>query len=75
MKKKRGNPNWGKPDLHPTARIQANSFEEIVRKLRLAPEQYVNSVQLKDWVRKNKDQKYVPSDLLKAWDFETVSDF
>ena len=44
MKKKRGNPNWGKPDLHPTARIQANSFEEIVRKLRLLPEQYVNSV-------------------------------
>jgi hypothetical protein len=75
MKKKRGNPNWSKPDLHSTARIQANSFEEIVRKLRLLPEQYVNSVQLKDWVRKNKDQKYVPSDLLKAWDFETVSDF
>jgi len=44
MKKKRGNPNWGKPDLHSTARIQANSFEEIVRKLRLLPEQYVNSV-------------------------------
>ena len=75
MKKKRGNPSWGKPDFHSTARIQANSFEEIVRKLRLLPEQYVNSVQLKDWVRKNKDQKYVPSDLLKAWDFETVSDF
>jgi hypothetical protein len=75
MKKKRGNPNWGKPDLHSTGRIQANSFEEIVRRLRLLPEQYVNSVQLKDWVRKNKDQKYVPSDLLKAWDFETVSDF
>ncbi len=75
MKKKRGNPNWGKPDLHSTARIQANSFEEIVRKLRLSQDQYVNSVQLKDWVRKNKDQKYVPSDLLKAWDFEAVSDF
>src|SRR5438128_3915329 len=41
MKKKRGNPNWGKPDLHSTAPIQANSFEEIVRKLRLSPEQYV----------------------------------
>ena len=74
MKKKRGNPNWGKPDLHPTARIQANSFEEIVRKLRLSPEQYVNSVQLKDWVRKNKDQKYVPSELLKAWDFDAPSE-
>ena len=75
MKKKRGNPNWGKPDLDSTARIQANSFEGIVRKLRLSPEQCVNSVQLKDWVRKNNHQKYVPSDLLKAWDFEAVRDF
>jgi len=58
-----------------TARIQANSFEEIVRKLRLSPEQYVKSVQLKDWSRKNNDQKYVPSDLLKACDFEAASDF
>ena len=74
MKKKRGNPNWGKMDLRPTV-VQPNSFEEVVRKLRLSPEHYVDSVQLKDWVRKNKDQKYVPLDLLKAWDFEAVSDF
>jgi hypothetical protein len=73
MKKKRGNPNWGKPDLGTTV-LQPNSFEEMVRKLRLSPEQYIDSVQLKDWVRKNKDQKYVPSDLLKAWNFEAASD-
>ena len=75
MKKKRDNPNWGKPDLHSTAPIQANSFEEIVRKLRLSPEQYVKSVQLKDWSRKNNDQKYEPPDLLKACDFQAASDF
>ena len=74
MKKKRGNPNWGKPDLQADVRLQPNSFEEIVRKLRLVPEQYVDSVQLKDWVRKNKDHKYVPSDLLKAWNFEAAGD-
>jgi len=27
----------------------------------------VNSQQLKDWVQRNKDQKYVPSNLLQAW--------
>jgi len=74
MKRKHGNPNWGKPDIHPTAPIQPNSFEEVVRKLRLLPEQYADSIQLKDWVRKNKDQKYVPSDLLEAWDFDAASE-
>ena len=73
MKKKRGNPNWGKPDVHP-ADIQPSSFEQIVRKLQLSPDQYQSSVQLKEWARKNKDHKYVPSDLLKAWDFEAASD-
>jgi hypothetical protein len=66
MKKKRGNPNWGKPDLKP-APIVAPSFEEVVKKLRLSPTEYASSVPLKDWVQKNKDQKYVPSDLLKTW--------
>lgn len=74
MKKKRGNPNWGKPDLHAAFRVQPNSFEQVVRNLQLLPEQYLDSVQLKDWVRKNKDQKYVPSDLLKAWNFEAEGD-
>lgn len=75
MKKKRGNPNWGKPVVQSAADIQPNSFEQIVRKLHLSPDQYLGSVQLKEWVRKNKDQKYVPSDLLKAWNLEAASDF
>jgi hypothetical protein len=74
MKKKRGNPNWGKPATHSMANVQPNSFEQMVQKLRLSPEQYVGSVQLKEWVRKNKDQKYVPSDLLKAWNLEATGD-
>jgi hypothetical protein len=74
MKKKRGNPNWGKPDAHSAADVQPSSFEQIVRRLRLSPDQYLGSVQLKEWVRKNKDQKYVPSDLLKAWNFEAASE-
>ena len=74
MKKKRGNPNWGKPDIHSTTPIQPNSFEQVVRKLRLSPDQYAGSVQLKEWARKNKDQKYVPSDLLEAWDFDAASE-
>jgi hypothetical protein len=74
MKRKRGNPNWGKPIMQSATDVQPSSFEQVVRKLRLSPDQYLGSVQLREWVRKNKDQKYVPSDLLKAWDFEIASD-
>ena len=74
MTKKRGNPNWGKPSLNASAFTGPSSFEEVVKKLQLSPAEYEHSVQLKDWVRKNKDQKYVPSDLLKAWDLEVQGD-
>ena len=47
----------------------ASAFERIVRRLGLAPSQYVRSAELKAWVRKNKDHKYVPSYLLVAWHF------
>jgi len=58
MKKKRGNPNWGNPELHSTLLVHPNSFEEVVKKLRLSPVEYESSIQLQDWARKNKDQKY-----------------
>jgi hypothetical protein len=52
----------------------ANSFEEIVRALKLTPEEYKSSATLHDWVVRNKDQKYVPSDLLNAYGFEASDD-
>jgi len=41
------------------------------RKLALSPDQYVDSEALKEWARRNKDSKFVPSDLLLAWGFST----
>ena len=46
-----------------------SAFEYIVRHLRLSPEEYATSAALKEWVRENKDHKYVPSQLLEAWHF------
>ena len=46
------------------------SFEQVVKDLGLSAEQYEGSALLKDWVRQNMNEKYVPSDLLKAWGFE-----
>ena len=50
------------------------SFERVVKELKLAPEEYTKSLTLKDWVSRNKNEKYVPSDLLKAFGFEVSSE-
>jgi hypothetical protein len=68
MAKKRKVSNWGKPNVF--AHAGPCSFEEIVKKLGLSPDDYMHSAQLKSWVRKNKDQKYVPPSLLQAWKIE-----
>ena len=74
MAKKRGNPNWGKPEVNIIPYPGESSFEEVVRKLHLSPAEYEGSIQLKAWVQKNKDQKYVPSSLLQAWGVEVKED-
>ena len=68
--KRRGNPNWGKPQDAVAVNVPPTYFEETVKKLRLHHADYLRSQALKDWVRKNKDRKYVPLDLLKAWNLE-----
>lgn len=45
----------------------SSEFEHVVKELGLTPDEYQNSVPLKEWARQNKDEKYVPSELLKAW--------
>lgn len=47
-----------------------STFEHFVRRLHLSPEEYSTSVELKEWVRRHKDHKYVPSQLLELWGFE-----
>ncbi len=50
--------------------VMATSFEQMVKTLGLSPNEYAASARLKEWVRRNKEEKYVPSDLLEAWGFE-----
>jgi len=69
-KKRYGDRNWGPKGVAPGPRNKAASFDEIVENMGLAPAQYASSVQLKEWVRANRRQKYVPPDLLTAWGFE-----
>ena len=48
-----------------------SAFELETKKLGLSPEDFAGSAVLKEWARKNKDQKFVPSDLLQAWGFNS----
>ena len=74
MAKKRGNPNWCKPGVNSVPYTGTSSFEEVVKKLRLSPSEYEGSIHLREWARKNKEQKYVPSNLLEAWGFDVKAD-
>jgi hypothetical protein len=71
---KHGNPNFTHPGAIELSRDLPTSFEKVVEELRLDPSGYATSLTLRDWVSRNKDQKYVPSDLLKAFGFEASGD-
>jgi len=47
-----------------------SSFEQVVQSLRLTPEQYASSDELRAWVSRNKSFKYVPPDLLATFGFK-----
>lgn len=51
-----------------------SSFEQLVRALNISPEEYQSSAELKEWVRRNKDDKYVPPELLEAFGFQVKVD-
>ena len=63
------NQNWGKPLIFAPVAEQSD-FEHMVGRLNLRPHEYKDSAQLREWAFRNKDQKYVPPDLLQAWGFK-----
>lgn len=56
--------------LIPRPQPTQSSFEHVVQSLRLTPEQYAKSPELKAWVSRNKSFKYVPPDVLEVFGFE-----
>ena len=73
MAKRRGNPNWGKPEPIGPVTPTVTSFEQVVKEYKLTPDQYVRSTRLREWARRNKNSKYIPEALLEAWGFEIES--
>jgi hypothetical protein len=60
----RGNPNWGKrvPVFHPLSH-----FEREVARLKLRPQDYEHSVELRNWCQRYARSHFVPEQLLKCW--------
>ena len=46
MAKRRGNPNWGKPEPIGPVVPTVTSFEQIVKEFKLPPDQYIRSTRL-----------------------------
>ena len=70
MAKRRGNPNWGKPDPMGPVIPNITEFQHVTQEFKLQPHQYVRSTRLREWARHNKNSKFVPESLLEAWGFE-----
>ena len=73
MERKVSNAKWSK---YPARQLCAKrpSFEVVVNRLHLTPKNYHTSARLKQWVRKNKDDRYVPPALLNTWGFVVNAD-
>jgi hypothetical protein len=71
MRRKRGNPNWGRPI--PPILPFATEFERRTRELHLTQPMYSSSHELREWCDRNKDRVYIPEWLLKKWGM-TVND-
>jgi hypothetical protein len=69
------NKSWNHPKAPMVATLpQPSTFEQVVEQLNLLPHEYKGSVELREWARQNKEQKYVPTHLLKAWGFTVRGD-
>jgi hypothetical protein len=73
MAKRRGNPNWGKPDMNVPIIPTITEFDRVTREFKLQPDQYITSTRLREWASRNKNSKFIPEPLLEAWGFEVES--
>ena len=72
-KRRRGNPDWGKP-MQPVFAL-TTEFEREVERLGLTAPDYVGSAELRRWCASNRNRVYVPEWLLKAWEIEVEAIF
>jgi hypothetical protein len=72
-KRRRGNPNWGRPPQSPPA--FPTEFEMQVKRIGLTKPEYIASAELKRWCERNRNRVYVPEWLLQAWGLDVEAIF
>jgi hypothetical protein len=58
------------PGAHKQVIPSVSSFDQVVETLNLSPQQYQGSPELKEWVRRNRNQRYVPTEVLSVFGFD-----
>ena len=74
MPKRSGKPHWTRRFAVAVTPAGASTFEHLTAMLGLSPEQYKDSTQLREWARKNKNNRYIPPELLQAWGLTVETD-
>jgi hypothetical protein len=74
MARQKGNTYFTNPYRLGREPVTESSFEQVVQKLCLTPDEYVASPELRVWVRRNKSYKYVPPELLALFGFKAGSE-
>jgi hypothetical protein len=72
MRRRRGNPNWGKPHSIPAV---VTEFEQQVTRLGLTKQTFTASFELRKWCESNRNRCYIPEWLLAAWSIPVDSIF
>jgi hypothetical protein len=72
MPKRKGPPQFANPRLIRAPQACASCFDQQVAALRLSPEQYAGSRELRNWVSRNRRHRYIPSEVLATFGFEVV---
>src|SRR5207247_7334201 len=69
------NPNWaGGGQPIPLGPALPTEFELQVEQLRLTPDNYASSDELRTWCKRNRNRCYIPEWLLDAWDIPVDPD-
>ena len=72
---RKGNPKWASGgQAVPLGPAVPTEFELQVRQLRLTPETYTLSHELRKWCERNRNRFYIPEWLLGAWDIPVDPD-
>lgn len=75
MANRRGNPDWGRSQNFGAVPPIVTEFERVTRELGLKETEFSNSPQLKQWVKRHRNTRYVPEHLLKYWGMEVDTSF